>query len=84
MMTKNPVRKIKNLIVNHESQPIKLSSAKLGLAATLILLVWPMKKAGFSLANFFDQSNFLQNFHLLATFVEVKKVGSNNPIFYCF
>ena len=39
--------------------------------------------AGFSLANFFVQSDFLLNSHWLATFFEVKKVGSN-PTFIVF
>ena len=49
---------------------------------TLLPLTWPIKPV-FSLAPFFVQSNFLLNPHWLATFFEVKKVGSN-PTFYCF
>ena len=40
-------------------------------------------KAGFPLAIFCVRSNFLLNFHWLATFFKVKKVGSNLT-FYCF
>ena len=40
-------------------------------------------EAGFTLANFFAQSEFLLNSHWLATFFEVKEVGSN-PTFYSF
>ena len=49
---------------------------------TLLPFAWPIKPV-FSLATFFIQSKFLLNFHWLATFFEVKKVGSN-PTFYCF
>ena len=49
---------------------------------TLLQLAWLIKPV-FHLRIFFVWSNFLLNSHLLATFFEVKKVGSN-PTFYCF
>ena len=49
---------------------------------TLLPLASPIKPV-FHLRIFFVRSEFLLNSHWLATFFEVKKVGSN-PTFYCF
>ena len=49
---------------------------------TLLPLAWPINPV-FHLRIFFVRSDFLLYSHWLATFFEVKKVGSN-PTFYCF
>ena len=71
--------------VQHKSGNRPLKGPALGSAgkySTLLPLAWLIKPV-LHLRIFSYEVTFLLNSHWLATFFEVKKVGSN-PTFYCF